>query len=176
MGLMDRIRKTFSDKKEPEGRLEVNMSNLRVGDLVEYDLKTWEAAKVNSYEFDGDITKEFVLKNLKDSDDDDLYIEKSEDGWMVGISIPIAKLDPNLKIILDEKGEPPSKFHYKGTTYHLDEEGTGYLEGKRFDYWDFIDEEDEKSIGISSWPNAGFECTVSEWQPERKFKVQPGSI
>ena len=189
MGIFDRLGKIFrseenENKKNKEtkpDRLEANMANLRIGDLVEYDLSTWDVIGVNKYRYGNEDSLEFVLKEGSKI----IYLEKGESGeWKVGIAMPISKLDPNLKILLDERGKPPEKFHYDKTYYHLDEEGSGSVNFHEsdcisnfvtFDYWDFIDEEDEKSISISAWPNAGYEATVASYEPERKFKVLPGS-
>ena len=64
MGLRDLFGKKGKDKDtdaEPDPIADLVLDKLKVGYLVDYDLKTWEVTGYCRYEFDGNIVKEWEI-------------------------------------------------------------------------------------------------------------------
>ncbi|MBW2366658.1 MAG: DUF4178 domain-containing protein, partial [Deltaproteobacteria bacterium] len=73
MGLKD-----FFKKKQPSDLkiTDLTLSDLKMGYMVDYDLKTWQVTAHNTYDWgDGDLTLEWQLK----SHDDTIYLELESD-------------------------------------------------------------------------------------------------
>ena len=87
--------KKLFGKKDEQADLDplsdLTLSNLKVGYLVDYDLKTWQVKSQNSYTFDDTKTQEWEL----DAGDDSFFLEREEDdGVEWNISRKIDFLSP----------------------------------------------------------------------------------
>ena len=68
----------FKKKKaaEPDPLKDLNLSNLKVGYLLDYDMQTWQVEAYHYYDWgNGDITHEWQLK----SHDDTIYLQRESD-------------------------------------------------------------------------------------------------
>jgi hypothetical protein len=169
----------FFKKKEKEEEFDplkdLVLSKLRVGYLVDYDMKTWEVTGYNKYDFgEGYTAEEWELTSGREK----VYLERAEDDeveWALSKKIPIGAIEGNIRQHIIEHDDPPEQIVCKGKTYYLDESGAGYMyeggEGprKEFIYWDFIDEEDEHFVTIEQWGETEFEAAEGFYVEEYQF-------
>lgn len=156
-----------SEDKAPESFENPTLGDIKVGYMIDYDLKTWEVTAYNYYDWgEGDITEEWQLK----AHDDTVYLElesDDEDEWSIGRPIQFASLGGDVRNRLFEKGAPPDEIQYDGITYYLDTVGGGrfYKNGKgsgeEFYIWSYEDEEGEHFLSIEQWDVDEFEAGVA---------------
>jgi len=179
MGLKDFFRKPPKDEFDPLTDLE--LSKLRVGYMLDFDMQTWQVTGYNRYEFgEGYSTDEWELTSAKGK----WFLERSENDeveWTLSKKIPMGAIEGNIRQYIIEHEDPPEQVVCKGKTYYLDESGPGYLlekgEGPRreFIYWDFIDEEDEHFLTIEQWGDTEFEAAEGYYVEEYQFtNILPG--
>jgi hypothetical protein len=178
MGFFDR----FKDQKDEFDPLkDLELSKLKVGYFLDYDLKTWEVTAYNRYDFgDGYFSDEWELTSGREK----WYLECYEDDeieWALCKKIPIGMIEGDVRNQIIENEDPPSEVNCKGKTYYLDESGSAYLqeggsgEKKGFIFWDFIDEEDENFLTIEQWDETEFEAAMGHYVKEFQFSnILPG--
>ncbi len=172
MGLKDFFKK---DKKKDKVTLEdLTLSKLRPGYFVDWDMKTWEVAAYNYYDWGGgDLTYEWQLK----TSDDTIYLEyepDDEDFWSVCRKISFGKLGSGIKDHIVEHRDPPEEITFEGTTYYLDESSgchffkDGKGPGQELIQWNYEDDDEKKILCIEQWGENSFEASkgfeVEEYQ------------
>ncbi len=180
MGLMDFLKK---DKQEDafDPLHDLTLSKLKVGYMVDYDLKTWQVTAYNRYDYgDGYYTEEWELTSGREK----IYLEREEDDeviWTVSKKLPIGAIGQEVIRHIIEHEDPPDQIVVKGKTYYLDESGPVYfLEGGKgpgvgFIEWVFIDEEDETFVTIEQWGEEEFEASEGYYVEEYQFSnILPG--
>ncbi len=166
----------FKKKKEEEYDIDITLSKMKEGYILDYDLKTWEVTEVNKYDWgNGVFSYEWELK----SENETLYLEKEEDDdeveWIAAKKVPFRSLDPGLGKYIQEKGDPPDEFNYNGVTYYIEDSGGGYFckgggdQGAEFLFWDFVDQAEEKIVTIEQWAEERFEASVGKYVEEFEF-------
>ena len=124
MGLMDFFKK--EDEKDAFDPLaDLELSKLRVGFYLDYDMKTWEVTAYNKYDYDGYITNEWELTTGREK----WYLLRSEDDeveWALCKKIPIGALGDVRKTIVETE-DPPSEISHDDIKYFLDESGPGQM-------------------------------------------------
>ena len=179
MALKDFFKKK-KDKLDP--LRDLVLSKLRVGYLVDFDMKTWEVTGYNRYDFgEGYEAFEWELTSGREK----WYLERSEDDeieWTLSKKIPIGVIEGNIRQYIIENDDPPDEVFCNKKKYYLDESGSGYMyeddEGppKEFVYWDFIDEEDEYFLTIEQWGETEFEAAEGYYVEEYQFtNILPGN-
>jgi hypothetical protein len=179
MGLRDLFKKEKPEGPDPISGLK--LSKLKVGYMVDYDLKTWEVTAHSKYDWgDGDITDEWQLR----SGDDVVYLEREfddEDDWSLNRKIPFGSLAPGIRDHLREHDDPPQEIHFEGTTYHLEDMAGGHFlsggsgPGRPLLRWGYEDDSGEKYLGIEQWGEDEFEATVGVPVEEYQFtNILPG--
>ena len=179
MGFFDKF-KQKEDDFDPLRDLE--LSKLKVGYFVDFDLKTWEVTAYYRTDFgEGYISHEWEFTSGREK----WYLERSEDDeveWSFSKKIPIGMIEGDVRNHIIENEDPPNEIVCKGKTYYLDESGSAHFyeggkgEGKGFIYWDFIDEEDEKFLTIEQWDETEFEAAMGYYVEEFQFtSILPGT-
>ncbi|KAA3616012.1 MAG: DUF4178 domain-containing protein [Calditrichaeota bacterium] len=179
MGFFDKFKKE-EDDFDPLADLE--LSKLKVGFFLDYDLKTWEVKGYRRYEFDGGYeSEEWELESGREK----VYLERAEDDdveWTLSKKVAIAALGGQIKQHIIDNDDPPEEITHKEKTYYLDESGPGLMyengatEGKEFIVWDFVDENDEKFLSIEQWGENEFEASIGFYVEEYQFtSILPGS-
>jgi hypothetical protein len=173
MKIRDIFRK--DKKKEPEPLSDLFLAQLKVGYLVDYDLKTWEVLACNYYDWgEGDISREWQLESA----DDMVYLEQEsddEEDWSLNRKIPIGRLGSGVKEHIMETGDPPDKILFEGTTYYLEEMAGGHFfkngqePGKEMLRWSYEDDGGRSYLGIEQWGEEDFDVTVGEPVEEYQF-------
>jgi len=173
MGIGDIFRK--NKEKEIDPLSDLSLAELKVGYLVDYDLKTWEVLACNYYDWsEGDISREWQLKGV----DDVVYLEKESDDeeeWSLNRKIDFGRLDSEVKEHILETGDPPEKIVFEGATYYMEEMAGGHFyksgegPGKEMLRWSYEDDKGHCYLGIEQWGEQDFDATVGEPVEEYQF-------
>ncbi len=173
----------FFDKKE-ENKLtpdDLVLSKLKVGYMVDYDLKTWEIIDYNVYDWGDDIfSEEWTLETYDSGEQEILYLEKSdEDGdllWSLTQKMPVNSIDRNIIDSITDGEEPPSEIEYENETFYIADTGAAYFlkhgtetKGELI-VWDFEDETEEKILTIEQWGEYRFELFYGIYVDEEDFE------
>ena len=180
MGIFDFLKKGKESDSEPLGDL--TLDKMKPGDLVDYDLKTWEIDACHSYDWgDDDISYEWQLK----SSDDVVYLQKEsddEDDWSLNRSIHFNRLGSEIKDKILDSGDPPNEIVYEGTTYYLAETAGGhYLKdckgpGQEMLSWSYEDDSGSKYLTIEQWGEDDFQASAGiAVEPYQFTNILPGN-
>ena len=170
--------------KKPEAPIDplqdLVLAKLRVGYLVDYDLKTWQVTERFRYDFgDGYGAEEWELS----AGDERLYLERSEDDgveWGLSRTIPFGKVDGDIRKHIREHDDPPDRVTCEGETYFLDESGPAHMErdaGERigFVYWSYVHEDGQRFLTLEQWGENEFEASLGHGVEEYQFSnILPG--
>ncbi|MFC1824604.1 DUF4178 domain-containing protein [Thermodesulfobacteriota bacterium] len=179
MGLKDFFKK--NKKSELDPLRELTLARLKVGYLVDYDLKSWEVTACNRYDWgDGDISREWQLKSAEEV----VYLEKESDDdeeWSLNRKIAFGRLGSEIKARILEKGDPPDEVLFEGSTYYKEETAGGLFykngqdSGQEMLRWSYEDEEGEVYLGIEQWGEQDFDATIGKPVEEYQFtNILPG--
>ncbi|MGR3220174.1 MAG: DUF4178 domain-containing protein [Candidatus Anammoxibacter sp.] len=171
MGLFDKLK-----RKKDEPNIDITLSNLKVGYILDYDLKTWEVTEYNKYDWGDDVySYEWELTTSGEV----LYLEREDEDdeveWTMVKRIPIRTIDSGLGKYIQEHEDPPEELKYEGTTYYLDDNGGGYFckgggkEGAEFLFWDFVDKSEDLILSVEQWSEERFEAVVGKYVEEYEF-------
>ena len=172
MGIFDWMKK--DGPKGPDPINELNLSSIKVGWFVDYDLKTWEVTAANTYDWgEGDVSWEWQLR----SGDETVYLElerDDEDYWTLSRKLDFSRLGPGVKEHILAQDDPPEELVFEGRTYFLDETAGGHFLkdgqglGAPLLRWSYSDEEGKKLLEIEQWGEVEFEASlgipVAEYQ------------
>ena len=117
-----RLKKWFSrrrDDAESDPLVDFRLGAMKVGYLVDYDMKTWEVKGYNTYEYSGFETKEWVLE----TSDQIVYLERDDsDGktiWTLTASISISQISGDVVEHTLRHEDPPENLIHDGRSYKL---------------------------------------------------------
>ena len=159
----------------------LTLATMRVGWLVDYDLKTWEVTGFGTFDYQGEETVEWELRSegavhfLERSD------EEGEIYWSFTREIGIDELEGDIAAILRAEGEPPEKVSFAGLSYTSEgseaglyrENGEG--QGEEFVTWSFTGVED-RVLYINHWDAGEFSVYVGAYVEEYQFtEILPGN-
>lgn len=167
----------FKKKEEPalDPLKDLTLSRLKVGYILDYDLKTWEVTAYNRYDFGGGCeAHEWEIRSGGES----LFLELSvddEEEYSISKQISVRAIDGDIKGQINKNSKGPETITFENKKYFLDESGTGnfYKNGKgngeKYKYWDYIDEEDENFVSIEQWDEDEFEASAGYYAEEYQF-------
>jgi len=174
MGLFDFLKKKEEKSYDPTN---IKITDLEMGFLVDYDLKSWKVTAVYEYDWgNNNFTREFKL----DSGDDSAFLHiEDEDEIFLALTrkVKIRSVDKDLPERIVKKERPPKKLEYQGVTYYRDDESYGYFKdtAKKTDDWDelisweYYDEGEENLLNIEQWGDREFEASVGKVVKEFEF-------
>lgn len=152
---MSFFRKLFGGQKQkaPDVK-ERNVTNIQIGDIVEYDLEDYQVVGKLTYNDHGYEWTAYQLQGAKA-----LWLSiEMDDELYVGIYEKVTK----------KLSEPlPKKLEHNGVKFYLDESGTALVQGEgrgenvnnmNCRYADYCDDEDEQFLSVEIW---GSEIEVS---------------
>jgi hypothetical protein len=163
----------FSRKKKEEPHYDpsnLKIKDLRVGFMLDYNLKTWEISE--EYEYDwGDqyFTREFKL----DAADDTAYLHidfNDDQSMTLSRKVNVRALGQDIPEAIMEKQSPPSKISYEGVEYFLDRKSPGYFSDDPEDdnswteliSWDYYDSEGKLVACVEQWGEQEFEASYGK--------------
>ncbi len=142
------------------------LEKLRVGYLVDYDLKTWRVSAHNTYDFDGQKVDEWELAYDRDL----RYLERYEDDdevWTLATKVPVGTLGDAVRDRLYAQQEPPGEVVYRDRAYHLYDDAAGYFreggvgEPQPMLTWDYSDAENAHFLTVEQWGEREIQASVS---------------
>ena len=119
------VLKKFWGKQDDEVYQDYTLSTMKKGDLVDFDLKTWQVIGYNTYDYDGFVTWEWELS----CSDDVRFLEAAEeDGrieWTWTRRIDLQQIEEDVAGKIIETDDPPPKVCYEGRHYEAVESSAG---------------------------------------------------
>ncbi len=173
MGWKDLFKKKQSRGIDPLEDL--TLPNLKVGYFLDWDLKTWEVASCNYYDWgSGERTIEWQLI----TSDDTLYLEYELDDdafWCVSRKISFKNLGQDIKAHIRAHEDPPEEIVFEDVAYHLEDSGGGKFfkdgtgTGSELIKWEYEDDEGKKFVSIEQWGENSFEASAGFEVEEYQF-------
>ena len=182
MGLRERL---FGRKKSvddgPDPLADLVLEKLKVGYLVDYDLRTWRVTGYSRYRFSGmnDI-EEWELTAAGEQ----RYLERAGDAWSLSYRIAIGDIAGDVRQHILDHEDPPQTIIFQGAAYRLDASYAGHLlpggagagAGEPVIRWEFMDESDTGFVGIEQWGETEFTAAAGSAVEGYQFThILPGS-
>ena len=176
------IRNWFGKKDdEGEGFRDYTLETMKVGYMVDYDLKTWEVTGCSTYDYDGYLTAEWELT----CGDDVRFLERSEeDGktyWTLTRRIGINQIKERVVDVITREEDPPEEIHFEGELYTAVSSSAGVCregesrEGREFVVWEYEGGEN-RVLYISQWGERDFTAYEGEYVEGYQFTdILPGT-
>ncbi len=169
----------FKKKKEKEININTTIAEAKVGDVVDYYMKSWEVKEEGEYDWGNN---EFSTELKLDAGDEHLFLTIDDDDEVELSVFQSAKwneVEGNLRDLLLQKNEPPREIVSQGISYKLTENGVGRhrsisrdTDWSNFEYWDFEDSTEDKIISIENW-GGEYELFKGEYVESFEFSVFP---
>ena len=160
---------------EPDPLMDFVLGAMKVGYLVDYDMKTWEVTGYNTYDYSGFETKEWVLETF----DKVVYLERADsDGeitWTLTESISISQISEDVVEHTLQHEDPPSRLTHNGRGYKVTESGAGLFyanaegPGKEFISWAYCDDSEKNVLFVTQYGERDFKSVVGEYVEEYQF-------
>ena len=183
---MVNFRKWLGREEEEAPAWDLTLDTMRVGFLVDYDLNTWEVIGLNTYDYDGFLTREWQLRCA----DEVRFLEREEDdgrvAWTLTRRVPLSEVEGDVAGTILDDGEPPETVSYRELTYQAvessagvqrgeDEDGAGNGQsgdveesGGEFVNWSF-ESEDGRLLYVVQWGERDFAAYEGEYVEEYQF-------
>ena len=156
--------------------VDLKLAGMRVGDLVDYDLKTWEVTSRYAYDYDGFPTQEWQLT----AGDDVRFLERAEDDgrteWTLTRGIDISDIQEDVTAAIATNEDPPDVIHFDARAYEAVESdsGTQFDVGPEGTTGVTTDEDDGKEFVIWSYGAEGGRVLFLVQWGERRFTAYEG--
>lgn len=153
----------------------IQITDLRVGFLLDYNLETYEVKDEYEYDWgDNEFTYEFKLVSV--NDECFLHLEE-DDSLVLTISRPllISKISPDVKRQIIQTDEAPNQITYNDMTFYQQSESAGYFrntkdpESDEFVSWSYIADDNTSVIEIEQWGETDINASIGEI-------IRPGAI
>ena len=161
----------FKKQKEPDYDItNLKITDLHVGFLFDYDLKSWVIREKYEYDWgNNNFSHEFKV----DSGDDMAFLSVEDDGELnlaLFRSIKVRKIDEDVVEEIVKKEKAPRQIHYEGETFYLDADSAGYFRdcGKETEDWEeviayeYLNDEEDKILSITQWDDETFEASLGK--------------
>ena len=159
---------------------ELELHNLGLGDLFDFDLTTWEVVSSAESDYDGHIESELEVKGGVDNrtlvvipDGGDWNYQWLQEKTLIELGLN------NVQNDLKSEKEPEENLTIEGTDYVGYESGGGMFKGnneeKPFLYWSYENDNDQV-LNIIQWGDNEFSATIGVRVAEFQFSnILPGS-
>ncbi len=174
MGIFDKWFKQKESEDLTDPLHDLTLSKLKVGYLVDFDLKTWEVKSYNTYDFDGERAEEWEL----DCGDDRCFLERIEDDeieWAITRKIALSDITEGVREHIRSHDDPPQTLTIAGQRFLAEGSGAGYYckggkgEREQMIFWDYTDSSGEKVLSIEQWDEDQFEASAGKYVEEYEF-------
>ncbi len=183
------LKKMFGrDTGDEEGSdlTDIRLDSMRMSDLVDYDLKTWEVTGQCVYDYEGFPGQEWQLT----SGEDVRFLERSEeDGkteWTLTRSIAVDDIEQDVIAAISADRDPPDTIHFDSRAYEATESDSGVQrdvdrdgstsasEERTFVNWCYA-AEDGRVLFVVQWGEQRFTAYEGEYVEEYSFTdILPG--
>jgi len=162
------------DEPELDPLQDLDLSNLKPGYVLDYDLKTWRVTAHNTYDYEGDSTDEWELSCA----DDVVYLEREEDdgiAWTLTRKLPLTDIEGDVRGHLRENEDPPERVTCRGTEYVADSSDVGQFykdgqgEGREFIVWSYEDSSGKQILTVEQWGDDEYDASIGEVVEEYQF-------
>ena len=171
-------------KKEKEDQVDplsgLNLSALKTGYVLDFDLKTWQVTAHNRYDYDGDWTDEWELSSAEEV----RYLEREDDdevSWTLYRNIPLSEIEEDVRTLIRDNDDPPEAVSCNGTRFLSESSDAGHFHrdgsdvGREFVNWTYVDDSEEKVLVIEQWGENEFSASLGEFVEEYQFSsILPG--
>ena len=180
MGWTDRLFGKKKESVEPDPLADLVLEKLKVGYLVDYELQTWQVTAYYRYKFseDGDV-EEWELTAAGQQ----CYLERAEGAWSISRRISIGAIEGDIRRYILDHEDPPARIVFDGTEFYLDGSYSGHMlsdekgPGKPLIRWEFLDEGENKFVGVEQWSETEFTAAVGSIVEDYQFNhILPGVI
>lgn len=165
-------------KKEEEPK-ELTLTNLDVGYILDYDLRSWEVKTVYEYDWGNNTyTIEYKLHDGKEN----IYLHVDDGDDMecsVSRKANLFEISKTLKSHIISNDAPPQELHYKGETYYLDGDSPAHCrdvaDGDGDDAWSelvnyvFINEKRTAFVNLDRWSENEIDAAVGTYVKPFEF-------
>ncbi len=175
-----------AEDEDVSGFADLRLDAMRVSDLVDYDLKTWEVTGRSVYDYEGFPSQEWQLT----SGEEVRFLERSEeDGkteWTLTRSIAIEEIQEDVIAAIRADGDPPDTIHFQSRVYKATESDSGVQrdvdrdgstttsEERDFVNWCYA-AEDGRLLFLAQWGEQRFTAYEGEYVEEYSFTdILPG--
>lgn len=157
------------------------LENMKLGYLVDYDMKTWEVTARHCYDWgEGRASQEWELRGA----DEVMYLERQGDDdaeWFVSRKVRVADITPDVRPSIAETDDPPQRVTYEGVPYELESDRAGYFhrntprlseakgQGQQLITWSFIDATGQRFLTLEQWGEREFEAAAGSAAEEFQF-------
>ena len=170
-----------SADEESDSLVDYELGAMKVGYLVDYDMKTWEVKGYNTYDYSGFETKEWVIE----TSDKVGYLERvdsdGEISWTLTESIAISQIAEEVIEYTIRHEDPPKTLTYNGRSHRLIESGAGLFheraagQGKSFISWTYCDDSGKNVLFVTQYGERDFKSVTGEYVQEYQFmNILPG--
>ncbi|TFE01366.1 DUF4178 domain-containing protein [Jeotgalibacillus sp. R-1-5s-1] len=169
---MSLFKRLFGGKEPARPEVEErSVMNLKIKDIVTYDLQDYEVVGKLSYNDHGFKWTAYQLQGVQDV----IWLGvEMDDELELGIykKVPLKLQEPL-----------PKEIEYEGITYYLDEKGSAIVKGEgrsqnvdgvKCKYAEYYDEEDEKALSVEIW-GGDVEASTGYSIEEYEIKIIAGS-
>ena len=182
MGLFDRFKKKEEPHYDPNN---LTISDLRVGFMFDYDLKTWQISEEYEYDWgDNYFTREYKLETSDDTAY--LHIDHNDEGFMtISRKLKVRALGEDIPEEIADNKRPPKKITFEGVEYLLDKESPGYFSDDpdddqswvEFISWDYYDSEGKLTACVEQWGEREFEASYGKVVQDFELtNILPGTV
>ena len=174
------------EDEDVSGLADLRLGTMRMSDLVDYDLKTWEVTGRSVYDYEGFPSREWQLTSGAEV----RFLERSEeDGkteWTLTRSIAIEDIQEDVIAAISDNQDPPSTIHFDSRAYKATESDSGVQrdldrddstaasEDRDFVNWCYA-AEDGRVLFVAQWNERRFTAYEGEYVEEYSFTdILPG--
>lgn len=181
MGFLDRFRRSKAKEEAPEFDpiADLVLEKLKIGYLLDYDLRTWKITDHTHYRFNGARrAEEWEMTAERDK----LYLERSTgdgESWALARTLPIGALG-NVRSHILEHEDPPEQIEHDGITYYLEGSLAGEMtnaDGESYELivWELVDETEDLFLSIQQWSETEITAAVGRLVEDYLFtNILPG--
>lgn len=180
MGLRERLfgrKKSVEDEVDPLADLV--LAKLKVGYLVDYDMRTWQVTAHSRYRFAGlDDVEEWELS----ASGEQRFLERAGGDWSLSYKIAVGDIAGDVQRHILDHEDPPRTIVFRGAAYRLDASYAGHLlpDGggapEPVIRWEFVDEAETGFVGIEQWGETEFTAAAGSTVEDYQFThILPGS-
>lgn len=163
------------DQEDIDPIKDLILSKMKVGYLVDYDLKTWEVTGHNIYDWNNEFTEEWLLTSSEEIVFLEMDKRDSQTIWAISKKVSLSNIDHSIIAAIKRDEDPPEEIIYKAKKYYLVQNSAGYFlkdgkgDGDELLTWDYEDEEEENNITIKQWGEDEFELYEYKFVKEYEF-------